>query len=80
MKKKDFAVIGAIIVFSAVVSLLISTVLFSSPSNIKQQVEVVQPIKATFEPPDTRYFNNKSIDPTTSITTGQDGNTNPFKN
>ena len=80
MKKKDFALVGAIAVFGAIISLLASTVLFSSPNNNKQQVEVVQPIKAAFTPPDTRYFNNKSVDPTTAITIGQGGNTNPFNN
>lgn len=78
MKQKDVALIIVIAVVSAVVSLLLSNVLFASPKNRQQQVEVVQPITTEFPQPDNRYFNKNAFDPTKQITIGQDNNTDPF--
>ncbi len=80
MKKKDFVLVAAIAAFGAIVSLVISSFLFSSSSSGKQQAEVVQPIVANFEELDSSYFNTKSIDPTTAFSDSQVGNSNPFKN
>lgn len=78
MKQKDIVLIAGIIVFSAIVSLLISKVIFTSPKNRQQQVEVVQPITADFPKPDKQYFNSSAFDPTQLITIGQNANPNPF--
>lgn len=78
MKQKDIALIAVVIVFSAIVSLLVSKVIFTSPKNRQQEVEVVQPISADFPKPDKRYFNKNSFDPTQPITIGQNANPNPF--
>lgn len=78
MKQKDIALIIAVIFFSAVVSILISRAIFSSPQNRQQQAEVVQPITANFPKPDSRYFNANSFDPTQHITVDQNANPNPF--
>jgi hypothetical protein len=78
MRQKDIALILIIVFISAVVSLVISKSIFSSPKNREQQVEVVQPITADFPQPDSRYFNTSSFDPTQVINVGQNSNTNPF--
>lgn len=78
MKQRDIALIAVIIFFSAIISLLLSKAIFVSPKNRQQEVEVVQPISADFSKPDSRYFNDKSFDPTRQITIGQNANPNPF--
>lgn len=78
MKQKDIALIVVIAVVGGVVSLFISNLIFASPKNRQQQVEVVQPITADFPQPDNHYFNSNSIDPTKVLNIGQNTNTNPF--
>lgn len=78
MKQKDIALIVIIVLFSAVISLLVSNAIFASPKNRQQQVPVVQPITSDFPKPDTRFFNKNAFDPTTLITIGQNANPNPF--
>lgn len=78
MKQKDIALIIVIAAISAVVSFFVSSKLFVTPSNRQQQVEVVDPITATFQTPDSKYFNSNSIDPTQQAQTAADGNQNPF--
>jgi len=48
MKQKDIALIILIAGVSAVASFFISNKLFVTPSNRQQQVEVVDPINASF--------------------------------
>ncbi len=79
MKQKDIAVIAMVIVLSGIVSLFVSRLLFASPKNLKTKVEVVEPITADFPPPDPRYFNDKSINPTQTITIGDGQNQQPFQ-
>jgi hypothetical protein len=78
MKQKDLALIIVIAVIGAVASLFVTKILFVTPKNREQQVEVVQPISADFPPPSNAYFNSSSIDPTKVITIGQNTNSNPF--
>lgn len=78
MKQKDVALIIVIAAISAVASLVVSRVLFASPQNRQQQVEVVQTISSNFSSPDSRYFNAKSIDPTQLIQIGDQNNPTPF--
>ena len=78
MKQKDIALIAVIAIISAVVSFLVSNKLFVTPSNRQQQVEVVDPINASFQQPDKKYFNSNSIDPTQEPQIGSDNNQNPF--
>lgn len=78
MKQKDLALIIVIVFVSAVVSLFVSKAIFASPKNRQQQVDVVQPITAGFQQPDSHYFNGSAIDPTQLITIGQNSNPNPF--
>lgn len=78
MKQKDVALIIVIAFVSAIVSLVASRLLFASPQNRQQQVQVVPAITASFPSPDSRYFNSSSIDPTQLIQIGNNNNTNPF--
>lgn len=72
MKQKDIALIVVIALFGAVISLVISNMLFSSPAKRQEQVEIVQPLTADFPTPDKRYFNKDSFDPTQIIRIGQE--------
>lgn len=78
MKQKDIALIIIVVFFSAVLSLVLSNMLFSSPAKRHQEVEVVQPISADFPNPDEHYFNKDAFDPTKTITIGQSANQDPF--
>lgn len=78
MKQKDVAVIIIIAFISAIVSFFASNKLFVSPSNRKQQAEVVDAIQPSFQTPDKKYFNSNSINPTQNATIGSDNNQNPF--
>jgi hypothetical protein len=78
MKQKDITLIVVIAVISAVVSFVVSGKLFVTPSNRQQQVEVVDPITATFQTPDKKYFNTSSINPTQTTSIGSDSNQDPF--
>jgi hypothetical protein len=78
MKQKDIVLIVVIAFMSAVISLLLSNVVFAPPNNRQQPVEEVQPITADFPQPDSRFFNKQAIDPTRIITIDQNSNTDPF--
>lgn len=78
MKQKDIALIIVIAFISAVVSFFVSNKLFVTPANRQQQVEVVDPINATFQNPDPKYFNGSSIDPTQDSHIGANSNKDPF--
>lgn len=78
MKQKDVALIIVIAAISAVVSFIVSNKIFVTPDNRQQKVEVVDPITASFQTPDKKYFNSNSIDPTQSSQIGTDNNQDPF--
>ncbi|HVI60767.1 MAG TPA: hypothetical protein VM535_01280 [Candidatus Saccharimonadales bacterium] len=78
MKQKDILIIVVIVFFSAIVSFLVSRLIFVAPQNRQQSVEVVQPITADFDKPDSRYFNDQAFDPAQPITIEQNANPNPF--
>ena len=78
MKQKDIALIILIVGIAGIISFFVSKQLFAPPKNRQQPVEVVQPISTDFPKPDSRYFNNKSFDPTQTITIGGNANPDPF--
>lgn len=78
MKQKDLALIGVIILVSAIISLFVSNKIFASPKNRQQAVEVVQPITSDFQETDSHYFNKDAFDPTKPITIEQNQNSDPF--
>ncbi len=79
MKQKDILTVVVIVIISATFSFVISNLLINTPKNQQQKVEVVEPIGAEFVRPDSKYFNDKSINPTQKIQIGDSTNTKPFK-
>lgn len=78
MKQNDIAMLIVIAAVSGVISFFVSTKVFVSPNNRQQAVEVVDPIDASFNNPDKKYFNDASLNPTQQSKLGGDGNQNPF--
>ena len=78
MKQKDIALIAVIIFVSAIISLFASKALFGNTKAASKEVEIVSPITADFPKPDSRYFNDQSIDPAAPITIQQNANNTPF--
>ena len=78
MKQKDMILIIVVVFISAVFSLILSKVLFTSPKNRQEKVPNVQPITADFQQPDKKYFNSDAIDPTQIIKIGDNNNNQPF--
>ena len=79
MKQKDIALIIIIATISGFASFFISRLVFATPANRQQKVEVVDTITADFPTPSTRYFNSNAINPAQVITVGDGNNPNPFK-
>jgi len=78
MKQKDIALIGVVVIISAVLSLVISNKIFATPADRQQQVEQVGSINSTFTTPSATYINGSSIDPTQTIQIGANTNQTPF--
>ena len=78
MKQKDVILIIVIAFISAVLSLVLSNIIFTSPKNRHQTIQVVDAITSDFPTPDTKYFNANSIDPTQLIQIGNNNNQTPF--
>lgn len=78
MKQKDIALIIVAAFIAAVFSIGLSNFLIAPEKNRQQKAEVVEPITAQFIPPDKKFFNKDSVNPTKLITIGDDGNTTPF--
>lgn len=78
MKRNDIVMILAVACVAGVVSFIASQLLFATPKNRHQQVEVAPAISATFKPPETAYFNSESVDPTQTIQIGNTTNPTPF--
>lgn len=77
MKQKDIFLIVVIMIISAVFSAVLSSIFFAPPKK-DQKVETVDRLSAVFAPPDSKYFNDKSINPTQLIKIGDSTNTTPF--
>ncbi len=82
MKKKDMPLIIISVFIGAVLSLILSNLIFGNTKNYKESVEVVDVITSEFNIPkkDDMYFNSKSIDPTQLIRIGGSNNEQPFRN
>lgn len=77
MKQKDIAVIIIVVFVSGVISFFVSGKVFVA-SGRQQKVVTVDKISSDFAQPDSKYFNNNSIDPTQLIHIGTGSNPNPF--
>ena len=78
MKQKDVALIIIIAAISGAVSFAASHFLFAAPRDREQKVAVVDVITTEFTIPDTKFFNNQSIDPAKLIEVQNSNNSNPF--
>jgi hypothetical protein len=65
-------------IVSGVFSIILSNVFISTDSDKSQKAEVVDEISADFVRPDTRYFNEQSVNPAQIIQVDQDPNTDYF--
>lgn len=78
MKQKDVVLIIVVVFVSSLFSLVFSSLVISSSKNRREKVEVVDAITDEFQKPDTKYFNEQSIDPTKLIQIGDNQNPQPF--
>lgn len=78
MKQKDLVLIIAVSFVSAVLALLLSNLLISSPKHRQQKAEIVDVITSEFKEPDKKYFNDRSVNPTKQIRIGDAQNPSPF--
>ena len=79
MKQKDIALIAVIAIVSGFISFFVSGMLFAKPSDKEMTAEKVDVITSDFSPPDTKYFNAQSVNPTQLIQIGDADNPNPFE-
>ena len=77
MKQKDIALIIVIVFVSGVLSYFISNK-FISPPKHDLEVAKVEPINFEFNEPDSKYFNDNSLNPTQLIRINDNSNDNPF--
>ncbi len=78
MKAKDIGILVVVAIVSGVISIILSGIFFSTPSDRAQSVEVVEPIATTFDRPTQVYFSADAINPAQNIDVGTDPNSNPF--
>ena len=78
MKQKDVAMIIIIVAVSGAISLIVSKTLFTSQKARNQEVEIVDPITASFPTPSSKYFSSGSVDPTQPVQIGNNNNQAPF--
>lgn len=78
MKQKDIALIIVIAAVSAGASFFVSRLLFATPENRQQKVEVVDAITTEFPIPNKKYFNDESINAAKLIQVTDNNNPNPF--
>jgi hypothetical protein len=78
MKQKDIVLILVMVFIGAIIALVISRLVFSSPKNREQTAEIVDVITADFPTPSDKYFNINSVNPTKQIEIGAGTNPNPF--
>ncbi len=78
MKAKDWEIIGTVVLISGVLTFAVASLLFGGSHTKLLRVEVVTPISSDFPLPNSKYFNNDSLNPTQEIKIGEDSNTTPF--
>jgi len=78
MKQKDIAIIIVVCVLAGIVSLVVAHLVFATPKDRQQKVEVVEAISTEFPIPSTKYFNTNSINPTQLIRIADNSNQTPF--
>jgi hypothetical protein len=77
MKEKDIALIIVIVFVSGLLSFFISNKFISPPKHDLKAAKV-EAITSEFKEPDTKYFNDQSVNPTQLIKINNNSNDNPF--
>lgn len=67
MKQKDIALIIIVTFVSLILAIFASKFLLSSTGGSEQEAETVDSISATFNSPDSKYYNDQSVNPTQII-------------
>ena len=80
MKKNDIAAVVLIVALAGVISYFVANAVIGNPKNDPVQVESVTPIAPTFPTPDSRVFNDKSVDPTVEVNGDGQSTNQPFGN
>ena len=80
MKKNDIVAVVVIVVIAGVFSYFIANAVIGAPQNDPVQIEKVTPVGATFPTPDSRVFNETSVDPTVEISGDGQVSDQPFSN
>jgi hypothetical protein len=78
MKQKDIILLIVSVFFSILVSVIAAKFIFSAPTNLNQQVDVIPVISSDFPATNPVYFNAQALDPTQLINIGPSNNTQPF--
>jgi hypothetical protein len=78
MKQKDIALIVVVVAISGLISFFVAQYFFLKPQSKQLKAEFVQPITTDFSRPDSRYFNDKSVNPTQQIQIGDGTNAAPY--
>lgn len=84
MKQKDSKLMLIVVAaITAVISLIISSAIFSSPKHHDLTAPVVQPLSSTFpdiknDPNYNTFLNDKALDPTQPVQVGNTQNNAPF--
>lgn len=78
MKAKDWGTIGVVVIIAGMVSFVVSNLFLGGKYAPRLKVEVVAPISADFPLPNTKYFNENSLNLTQEIKIGEDSNSTPF--
>jgi len=77
VKQKDIAMIMVIVFVSGLLAYFITNKFISSPKH-DMKASKVEAISAEFNEPDTRYFNDQSVNPTQLIRIQDNENVQPF--
>lgn len=77
MKQKDILLFVSVAIFSGVLSVVLSNYLISPKKSLNKKASIVDVISTEFQPPDKKFFNENSIDPTKLITIGDNNPSNP---
>lgn len=84
MKRKELITIALVSFIAAILSIVLSGILFGSPKKNPIKVPVVNKISSNFPSPKTddaykKFFNETALDPTQLIQIGGGNNITPFQ-
>lgn len=78
MRDGDKTLVLVSVVFSGIISLVISNLLLGGAEH-KTVVETMEPLSSVFSEPDPKHFNSSSLNPTREIRIGDDIDGLPFE-